>query len=102
MNEEEKQELETLRAEKLRREQVERARAALERGGVPQSFASLLAGGDDGDTDRRTEEFRTAYQASLAEDVKSRLPASAPVVKKAVFAGPSIGARSLIRSASET
>ena len=58
MNEEEKQELETLRAEKLRREQVERARAALERGGVPQSFASLLAGGDDGDTDRRTEEFR--------------------------------------------
>lgn len=32
MNEEEKQELETLRAEKLRREQVERARAALERG----------------------------------------------------------------------
>ena len=49
MNEEEKQELETLRAEKLRREQVERARAALERGGVPQSFASLLAGGDDGD-----------------------------------------------------
>lgn len=78
MNEEEKQELETLRAEKLRREQVERARAALERGGVPQSFASLLAGGDDGDTDRRTEEFRAAYQASLAEDVKSRLPASAP------------------------
>ena len=55
MNEEEKQELETLRAEKLRREQVERARAALERGGVPQSFAPLLAGGDDGDTDRRTE-----------------------------------------------
>lgn len=45
MNEEEKQELETLRAEKLRREQVERARAALKRGGVPQSFASLLAGG---------------------------------------------------------
>ena len=43
MNEEEKQELETLRAEKLRREQVERARAALERGGVPQSFASLPA-----------------------------------------------------------
>lgn len=70
MNEEEKQELETLRAEKLRREQVERARAALERGGVPQSFASLLAGGDDGDTDRRTEEFRAAYQASLAEGVK--------------------------------
>ena len=73
MNEEEKQELETLRAEKLRREQVERARAALKRGGVPQSFASLLAGGDDGDTDRRTEEFRAAYQASLAEKPSARL-----------------------------
>ena len=58
MNEEEKQELETLRAEKLRREQVERARAALERGGVPQSFAPLLAGGDDGDTDGRRNSAR--------------------------------------------
>ena len=69
MNEEEKQELETLRAEKLRREQVERARAALERGGVPQSFASLLAGGDDGDTDRRTEEFRAQAIQRLHETV---------------------------------
>lgn len=95
MNEEEKQELETLRAEKLRREQVERARAALERGGVPQSFASLLAGGDDGDTDRRTEEFRAAYQASLAEDVKSRLPASAPVVTAPMPQRPRRGIRRL-------
>ena len=90
MNEEEKQELETLRAEKLRREQVERARAALERGGVPQSFASLLAGGDDGDTDRRT-----AYQASLAEGVKSRLPASAPVVTAPLPQRPRRGIRRL-------
>ena len=89
MNEEEKQELETLRAEKLRREQVERARAALERGGVPQSFAPLLAGGD------RTEEFRTAYQASLAEDVKSRLPASAPVVTAPLPQRPRRGIRRL-------
>lgn len=88
MNEEEKQELETLRAEKLRREQVER-------GGVPQSFASLLAGGDDGDTDRRTEEFRAAYQASLAEDVKSRLPASAPVVTASLPQRPRRGIRRL-------
>lgn len=80
MNEEEKQELETLRAEKLRREQTERAKAALERSGVPQSFAPLLVGSDDADTDRRAAEFCTAYQASLAEDVKSRLPAAAPVV----------------------
>ena len=75
MNEEEKQELETLRAEKLRREQVERARAALERGGVPQSFA--------------------AYQASLAEDVKSRLPASAPVVTAPLPQRPRRGIRRL-------
>ena len=92
MNEEEKQELETLRAEKFRREQVERARAALERGGVPQSFAPLLAGGDDGDTDRRTEEFRAA---SLAEDVKSRLPASAPVVTAPLPQRPRRGIRRL-------
>ena len=78
MNEEEKQELETLRAEKLRREQVERARAALERGGVP-----------------RTEEFRAAYQASLAEDVKSRLPASAPVVTAPLPQRPRRGIRRL-------
>ena len=78
-----------------RREQVERARAALERGGVPQSFAPLLAGGDDGDTDRRTEEFRAAYQASLAEDVKSRLPASAPVVTAPLPQRPRRGIRRL-------
>ena len=60
MNEEEKQELETLRAEKLRREQVERARAALERGGV-----------------------------------KSRLPASAPVVTAPLPQRPRRGIRRL-------
>ena len=100
MNEEEKQELETLLRSRgdlapERREQVERARAALERGGVPQSFAPLLAGGDDGDTDRRTEEFRAAYQASLAEDVKSRLPASAPVVTAPLPQRPRRGIRRL-------
>ena len=79
----------------LIQEQVERARAALKRGGVPQSFASLLAGGDDGDTDRRTEEFRAAYQASLAEDVKSRLPASAPVVTAPLPQRPRRGIRRL-------
>ena len=66
MNEEEKQELETLRAEKLRREQVERARAALERrapvlriaagggrrrrhgppdGGIPRGVSGVSGGG---------------------------------------------------------
>lgn len=80
MTDEEKQELETLRAEKLTRQQTERARAALERRGVPQSFAALLVGADDADTDRRTEQFCAAYQDSLAEDVKSRLPQQAPIV----------------------
>ena len=58
-------------------------------------FAPLLAGGDDGDTDRRTEEFRAAYQASLAEDVKSRLPASAPVVTAPLPQRPRRGIRRL-------
>ena len=80
MTEEEKQELEVLRAEKHSRQQTERARAALESRGVPQSFASLLIGADDADTDQRTEQFCAAYQASLAEDVKRRLPQQAPVV----------------------
>ena len=80
MTEEEKQELEALRAEKHQRAQTERARAALERAGVPTAFASLLVGADDSDTDRRTEEFRTAYQAALAEDVRQRLPQQPPVV----------------------
>ena len=80
MTDEEKQELETLRAEKLTRQQTERARAALERRGVHQSFAALLVGADDADTDRRTEQFCAAYQDSLAEDVKSRLPQQAPIV----------------------
>lgn len=80
MTEEEKQELEALRAEKQQRVQTERARAALETAGVPIAFASLLVGADDADTDRRAEQFCTAYRASLAEDVKSRLPQQAPVV----------------------
>lgn len=39
MTDEERQELETLRAEKHSREQTERARNALTAAGVPQSFA---------------------------------------------------------------
>lgn len=44
MTDEEKQELETLRLEKLQRTQRERAQAKLEAAGVPASFAGLLAG----------------------------------------------------------
>lgn len=80
MTEEEKKELETLREEKRQRIQQARARAALETAGVPGAFASLLAGGDDADTDRRTGDFCAAYQAALAEDVRKRLPQQPPVV----------------------
>ncbi|MBE6963520.1 MAG: DUF4355 domain-containing protein [Ruminococcaceae bacterium] len=80
MTEEEKQELETLRLEKHQREQTHRAREALERAGIPASFAPLLIGADDGDTDQRAEQFRSAYQEALAGDIRSRLPQQPPVV----------------------
>lgn len=80
MNEEERQELEALRREKRMREQEQRARTALEEAGVPQSFAALLSGTDDEDTDRRTREFCTAYTQALSSDIRSRLPKEAPVM----------------------
>ena len=80
MTDEERQELETLRAEKNLREQTERAASALAAAGVPQSFAQLLIGGDDTETDQRVQTFCATYQESLAQDVKSRLPKQAPVV----------------------
>ena len=48
MTEEEKKELEALRAEKHSREQTERARTALSTAGVSVGFAALLVGTDDG------------------------------------------------------
>lgn len=81
MTEEEKQELEALRLEKRQAVQRQRAQAALETAGVPVSFAALLAGADDGDTDQKTEQFCAAYQAALAEDIRKRLPQQAPVVQ---------------------
>lgn len=80
MTDEERQELETLRAEKLRRTQTERAAAALSAAGAPKEFAALLVGSDDADTDRRIQEFCGMYQKSLAADVKSRLPQQPPVM----------------------
>lgn len=80
MTEEEKKELEALRAEKHQRTQTERARAGLTQAGVPGAFAPLLVGGDDADTDERTRQFCAAYQEALAEDVRKRLPEKAPVV----------------------
>ena len=80
MTEEEKQELEALRQEKHLRTQARRAEEGLTQAGVPAAFAGLLVGSDDADTDRRTKEFCAAYQAALAEDVRSRLPAAPPIV----------------------
>ena len=73
MTDEEKKELEALRAEKHSREQAERARAALTTAGMSVGFAALLIGTDDADTDRRVQNFCAAYQESLAEDIKKRL-----------------------------
>ena len=80
MTEEEKQELETLRQEKQIRIQTQRAEAALAQAGVPGAFAPLLAGADDTATDEKTRQFCAAYQSALAEDIRRRLPESAPVV----------------------
>ena len=76
MTDEEKMELEALRAEKHDREQTERARAA----GVSAGFAALLVGTDDADTDRRVQDFCAAYQSSLSEDIKKRLPERSPTL----------------------
>ena len=80
MTDEEKKELEALRAEKHNREQTERARAALSTAGVSVGFAALLIGTDDADTDRRVQNFCAAYQESLAEDIKKRLPEQTPTM----------------------
>ena len=80
MTDEEKMELEALRAEKHNREQTERARAALSTAGVSVGFVALLIGTDDADTDRRVQNFCAAYQESLAEDIKKRLPEQTPTL----------------------
>ena len=80
MTDEEMRELEALRAEKHNREQAERARAALDAAGVSAGFAALLIGSDDADTDRRVQDFCAAYQSSLTEDIKKRLPEQPPTI----------------------
>lgn len=95
MNEEERQELESLRAEKRAREQEQRARTALEEAGVPLSFAPLLSGADDGDTDRRTREFCAAYSEALSSGIRSRLPKEAPVMTEVPAPRPRRGIQRL-------
>lgn len=80
MTDEEKKELETLRTEKHNREQTERAKTALGAAGVSAGFAPLLIGSDDADTDRRVRDFCAAYQSSLTEDIKKRLPEQPPTL----------------------
>lgn len=80
MTDEEKMELEALRAEKHSREQTERAKAALSAAGVSAGFAALLVGADGADTDKRVQDFCAAYQSSLSEDIKKRLPEQPPTL----------------------
>ena len=68
------------REQGAQRTQQARAQAALETAGVPASFAVLLAGESDDDTDQRAKDFCAAYQAALAEDIRGRLPQQPPVV----------------------
>lgn len=78
MTEEEQQELETLRREKRVREQEQRARTALAGANIPASFAALLTGEDDADTDQKIGAFCETYRTALAEDIRTRLPEHAP------------------------
>ena len=80
MTDEEKMELEALRAEKHSREQTERAKAALSAAGVSAGFAALLVGADDADTDKRVQDFCAAYQSSLTKDIQKRLPEQPPTI----------------------
>lgn len=91
MTEEEKQELEALRQEKHQRTQTQRAETALTQAGVPASFAPLLVGSDDADTDAKTTQFCAAYRSALAEDVRQRLPQQPPVVTAPVPQRPRRG-----------
>ena len=85
MTEEELQELETLREEKRQRQQRERASGALKKAGVPASFAPLLAGTDDADTDRRATDFCVAYQQAMADGIRERLPSRPPQMAAAAI-----------------
>lgn len=80
MTDEEMKELEALRAEKRSREQTQRASEALGKAGVPQEFASILIGADDGETDKKVQSFCAVYQSSLSSDIKKRLPEQPPVI----------------------
>lgn len=78
MTQEELQELESLREEKRARLQRERAEAALKEAGAPLSFAHLLAGTDDEDTDRRASAFCAEYQQAVSQGIRERLPEKPP------------------------
>lgn len=95
MTDEEKMELEALCAEKHSREQTERAKAALSAAGVSVGFAALLVGADDADTDKRVQDFCAAYQSSLTEDIKKRLPEQTPTLTAPLLQRPKRGIQRL-------
>lgn len=75
-------ELEMLRKEKQQGIQRGRAAEALKKAGISPSFAELLAGVSDEETDCRAERFCAVYQETLAEDIRTRLPKEAPVMSQ--------------------
>lgn len=77
---EELQELAALREEKRSRLQTQRAEKALGASDIPQSFAALLAGKDDADTDARVKSFCETYRSTLSQDIRKRLPAEPPTM----------------------
>ena len=83
MTEDELLELEELRREKRQSLQQARAKDALELRGVPTSFAPILVGNDDQETDLKIDQFCTAYQDALSEDVRKRLPQQPPLTTSA-------------------
>ena len=95
MTDEERKELETLRAEKRDREQTQRATAALGKAGVPQDFASMLIGVNDDETDKKVQSFCAVYQSSLSSDIRKRLPEQPPVVTAPLPQRPKRGVQRL-------
>lgn len=88
---EELQELAALREEKRTRLQTQRAAAALSSSDIPQSFAALLAGQNDEDTDARVKAFCETYRNMLSQDIRKRLPSDAPMMSAPAPARPRRG-----------
>lgn len=95
MTDEEMKELKQLRSEKRSREQTQRASDALQKAGVPQEFASILVGSDDGETDKKVQSFCAVYQSKLSSDIRKRLPEQPPAMTSPLPQRPKRGVQRL-------